>query len=109
MTNLVMAVALLVTPSGSIVDELLTQKMKFSATDLRELEAGSAVIQSLETPRSLPTSGLCASTLPPGSLSSGSVISRDSRVEPASSRSVALDGSQRHRKNVAIRPERCYR
>jgi hypothetical protein len=37
-------------PSGSIVDSLLTEKMRFSPADLRAYDAGSAVIKSLDTP-----------------------------------------------------------
>ncbi len=44
------AVTLLATPSGSIVNNLLSQKMRFSPDDLRALDAGSAVIKSLDTP-----------------------------------------------------------
>ena len=47
---LLLAVVSLATPSGSNVDILLSQKMGFSAADLRALDAGSAVIKSLETP-----------------------------------------------------------
>lgn len=36
--------------SGSTVDSLLREKMGFSADDLRALDAGSAVIKSLDTP-----------------------------------------------------------
>ncbi len=35
---------------GPIVDSLLSQEMKFSASDLRALDAGSAVIKTLDTP-----------------------------------------------------------
>jgi hypothetical protein len=45
-----MAVSSLATPSGSVVDKLLSQKMRLSAADLRALDAGSAVIKSLDTP-----------------------------------------------------------
>ena len=44
------AVASLAAQSGSIVDNLLTLQMGFSAADLRALDAGSAVIRSLDTP-----------------------------------------------------------
>ncbi|MGH9324939.1 MAG: hypothetical protein ACRD3V_34290 [Vicinamibacteria bacterium] len=37
-------------PSGSIVDDLLSRKLRFSAADLRAHDAGSAVIKSLDTP-----------------------------------------------------------
>ena len=37
-------------PPGSIVDDLLGEKLRFSAADLRALDAGSAVIQTLDTP-----------------------------------------------------------
>jgi hypothetical protein len=47
---LVSTTGLLAAPSGSAVDELLIQKMKFSAADLRALDAGSAVIKTLDTP-----------------------------------------------------------
>ncbi len=40
----------LATGSGSIVDDLLIQRMRFSAADLRAYDAGSAVIKSLDTP-----------------------------------------------------------
>lgn len=36
--------------SGSFVDDLLRLKMRFSTADLRALDAGAAVISSLETP-----------------------------------------------------------
>jgi hypothetical protein len=42
--------ASLAPPAGPEVDSLLSQKMKFSASDLRALNAGSAVIKTLETP-----------------------------------------------------------
>ena len=45
-----MAVSSLATPSGSIVDDLLSQKLRFSSADVRALDAGSAVIKSLDTP-----------------------------------------------------------
>ncbi len=35
--------------SRSVVDDLLSQKLKFSAADLRALDAGSAVIKTLDT------------------------------------------------------------
>ncbi len=47
---LLLASALLGTPSGSIVDFLLSEEVKFSAADLQSLDAGTAVIKSLETP-----------------------------------------------------------
>ena len=47
---LLIVVASLAAQSGSTVDSLLTQKMGFSAADLRALDAGSAVIKSLDTP-----------------------------------------------------------
>lgn len=43
-------VASLAAQSGSIVDDLLRQKMGFSAADLLALDVGSAVIKSLDTP-----------------------------------------------------------
>ena len=36
--------------AGSTVERLLTQRMGFSASDVRALEGGSAVVQSLDTP-----------------------------------------------------------
>ena len=36
--------------SGSTVERLLTERMGFSSSDVRELERGSAVIRSLDTP-----------------------------------------------------------
>ena len=36
--------------SGSFVDNLLRREMRFSAADLRALHAGSAVVESLDTP-----------------------------------------------------------
>jgi hypothetical protein len=36
--------------SGSFVDNLLRREMRFSSADLQALDAGSAVIKSLETP-----------------------------------------------------------
>ena len=36
--------------SGSFVDDVLRRQMRFSASDLRALDAGAAVIKSLETP-----------------------------------------------------------
>jgi len=47
---LLMAVTSLATPSGSVVESLLSEKMRFSAADLRALDAGSAVIKTLDTP-----------------------------------------------------------
>lgn len=47
---LLLAVAALATPSASFVDNLLSQKMKFSDDDLRVFDAGSAVIKRLDTP-----------------------------------------------------------
>ena len=47
---LLMAVALLATPPGSIVNNLLSQKLRFAAADLQALDAGSAVIKTLDTP-----------------------------------------------------------
>jgi len=47
---LLSAAASLATAPGSIVDDLLSQKMRFSAADLRALDAGSAVIKTLGTP-----------------------------------------------------------
>jgi hypothetical protein len=49
-TPLLIAVASLAAQSGSIADNLLRQKMGFSASDLLTLDAGSAVIKSLDTP-----------------------------------------------------------
>jgi len=48
--GLLIAVASLATPSASFVDNLLSQKMKFSDDDLRAFDAGSAVIKRLDTP-----------------------------------------------------------
>ncbi len=49
-TVLLMVAASLAAPSRSIVDNLLRQKLRFSAADLRALDAGSAVIKNLDTP-----------------------------------------------------------
>jgi hypothetical protein len=49
-TSLLIAVASLAAQSGSIADDLLRQKMGFSASDLLTLDAGSAVIKNLDTP-----------------------------------------------------------
>jgi hypothetical protein len=45
-----MPVSSFAAPSGSIVEDLLTQKLRFSAADLRAIDTGSAVIKSLDTP-----------------------------------------------------------
>jgi hypothetical protein len=47
---LLVAVASPAAQSGSFLDDLLRREMRFSAADLRALDAGSAVIKSLETP-----------------------------------------------------------
>ena len=47
---LLIAVASLAAQSGSIMDNPLRQKMGFSAADVRVLDAGSALIKSLDTP-----------------------------------------------------------
>jgi hypothetical protein len=47
---LLMSVSAFPTPAGSIVENLLTQKLRFSDADLRALDTGSAVIKSLDTP-----------------------------------------------------------
>jgi len=47
---LLVAVASPGAQAGSFVDDLLRREMRFSAADLRTLDAGSAVIRSLETP-----------------------------------------------------------
>jgi hypothetical protein len=47
---LLVAVASLAAQSGSAVDTLLRQKLGFSAADMQALQAGSAVIRSLDTP-----------------------------------------------------------
>jgi hypothetical protein len=44
------AALLTATPPGPAVDHLLGEKLKFSAADLRALDAGSAVIKILDTP-----------------------------------------------------------
>lgn len=49
-TALLIAIASLPAQSGSIADHLLRQEMGLSAADLRALDAGSAVIKSLDTP-----------------------------------------------------------
>ena len=36
--------------AGAFVDDLLRRKMRFSASDLQSLDAGAAVVKSLETP-----------------------------------------------------------
>ncbi len=41
--------SLVAAPSGSIVDTLLSRRMGFSVADLRALDAGSAVVRSLDT------------------------------------------------------------
>jgi hypothetical protein len=48
--TLLMSLSPLGSSSGSIVDSLLSEKMGFSASDLRTLDEGSAVIKTLETP-----------------------------------------------------------
>lgn len=45
-----MPVRSLATPSRSAVENLLSQKLSFSTADLRKIDAGSAVIKSLDTP-----------------------------------------------------------
>lgn len=47
---LLVAVASLAAPSLSLVDDLLIQKTGFSTADLAALDAGSAVIKTLDTP-----------------------------------------------------------
>ena len=49
-TALLIAIASLAAQSSSIVDNLLRQEMGFSAANLLALDAGSAVIKSLDTP-----------------------------------------------------------
>ena len=46
----VMAAASLAAQSGSIVDTLLRRQLGFSAADIQALDAGSAIIKSLDTP-----------------------------------------------------------
>ena len=47
---LIAAASLVAAQSGSTVDDLLEQKMGFSADDMEKLDAGSAVVKSLDTP-----------------------------------------------------------
>src|SRR5688572_10505174 len=49
-TALLVGVAVSAAQPGLFVDELLRGEMRFSVAELRALEAGSAVIKSLETP-----------------------------------------------------------